>query len=68
MKCIFFLLFCFLFVHFTLTTPVDEKNNNQPAKASFGQPFDEIVVQSSLTIRRKDSARQVKDPQKITSS
>lgn len=27
---------------------------------AFGQPFDEIVVESSLTVKRKNGARQAK--------
>lgn len=29
---------------------------------AFGQPFDEIVVESSLTVKRKNGARQAKSP------
>ncbi|KAL3289668.1 hypothetical protein HHI36_023075 [Cryptolaemus montrouzieri] len=60
------LLFCVLYA--VSSAPLNQKNDEKVSNSSFGQPFDEIVVQSSLTIRRKDSARQVKEPQKITSS
>ncbi|KAK9889370.1 hypothetical protein WA026_004646 [Henosepilachna vigintioctopunctata] len=61
-----FLAYC-LFCAVT-STSADTKNEDKTTNFSFGQPFDEIVVQSSLTIRGRTTSRQVKDPQKITSN
>ncbi|XP_068916691.1 uncharacterized protein [Tenebrio molitor] len=38
--------------------PADNKDNNKDSKSAFGPAFDEIVVESHLTVRRKNNARQ----------
>ncbi|KAJ3639444.1 hypothetical protein Zmor_002805 [Zophobas morio] len=47
-----------IFVCVSHAAPLDNKDTNKDSKSAFGQAFDEIVVESHLTVRRKNNGRQ----------
>ncbi|XP_044256725.1 uncharacterized protein LOC123006363 [Tribolium madens] len=61
MKHLFTLIFLVvIFICACYTAPADNNDTNKDSKSAFGPAFDEIVVESHLTVRRKSNARQAR--------
>ncbi|XP_064215487.1 uncharacterized protein LOC135267253 [Tribolium castaneum] len=61
MKHFFTLIFLVVvFICACYTAPADTEDTTKDSKSAFGPAFDEIVVESHLTVRRKSNARQAR--------
>ncbi|KAK9680088.1 hypothetical protein QE152_g39369 [Popillia japonica] len=47
-------LFLVLCLHLCKSFPANTNDNSNVSRSVFGQPFDEIIVESSLTVHRKN--------------
>ncbi|GJQ70018.1 hypothetical protein Trydic_g13373 [Trypoxylus dichotomus] len=55
---VYFTLFLGFYLHLCNSYPANTYDNSNVSRSVFGQPFDEIIVESSLTVRRKNPSRQ----------
>ncbi|KRT79561.1 hypothetical protein AMK59_6834 [Oryctes borbonicus] len=55
---VYITLFLGICLHLCDAYPANAYDNSNVSRSVFGQPFDEIIVESSLTVKRKNPSRQ----------